>query len=269
MDATTCLLCGKPLSRIRFRNDGPFCCREHRAQHQLRQGMNRVLEASRTDAFDALRRQRPEAAPLLRPVWLAAEKREYPGGVPAAPRRASEGFHRVLAVVSTARLAPAGDVTARPGSAALARSGRRTAAAPALGRTAAVRPQAPAARRIARPAPPPADPAFRSATAVAAPVARRVEQPRRMHSKAAPVMRARGTEAAPSTRGAMPVAAFAADGGLVLGICNGFQVLAEAGLVPGTLLRNRSLRFAGRWISIATTRAATMAPQHTMKTAKV
>ena len=43
---------------------------------------------------------------------------------------------------------------------------------------------------------------------------------------------------------------FAAQGGLVLGICNGFQVLAEAGLVPGALLRNRSLRFAGRLINI-------------------
>ena len=41
---------------------------------------------------------------------------------------------------------------------------------------------------------------------------------------------------------------FAADGGLVLGICNGFQVLAEARLVPGALLRNASLRFAGRWV---------------------
>ena len=39
------------------------------------------------------------------------------------------------------------------------------------------------------------------------------------------------------------VADFAADGGLVAGICNGFQVLCEAGLLPGTLLRNRSLRF--------------------------
>ena len=47
------------------------------------------------------------------------------------------------------------------------------------------------------------------------------------------------------------VAAFAADGGLVLGICNGFQVLAEAGLVPGALLRNRSLRFVSRRIAIA------------------
>jgi len=50
------------------------------------------------------------------------------------------------------------------------------------------------------------------------------------------------------------VAAFAADGGLVLGICNGFQVLAEAGLVPGALLRNRSLRFAGRQVAIAALR---------------
>jgi phosphoribosylformylglycinamidine synthase subunit PurQ / glutaminase len=46
------------------------------------------------------------------------------------------------------------------------------------------------------------------------------------------------------------VAAFAADGGLVLGICNGFQVLAEAGLVPGALLRNRGLRFVSRQIAI-------------------
>jgi len=47
------------------------------------------------------------------------------------------------------------------------------------------------------------------------------------------------------------VADFADGGGLVLGICNGFQVLAEAGLVPGALLRNRSLRFLGREVSIA------------------
>jgi phosphoribosylformylglycinamidine synthase len=46
------------------------------------------------------------------------------------------------------------------------------------------------------------------------------------------------------------VAAFASDGGLVLGICNGFQVLAEAGLVPGALLRNRSLRFVCREVAI-------------------
>lgn len=46
------------------------------------------------------------------------------------------------------------------------------------------------------------------------------------------------------------VAAFAAEGGLVLGICNGFQVLAEAGLVPGALLRNRGLRFVCREVGL-------------------
>ena len=47
------------------------------------------------------------------------------------------------------------------------------------------------------------------------------------------------------------------DGGLVLGICNGFQVLAEAGLVPGALLRNRSLRFEHRWVRVAAERRDT------------
>jgi phosphoribosylformylglycinamidine synthase len=53
------------------------------------------------------------------------------------------------------------------------------------------------------------------------------------------------------------VSAFAAAGGLVLGICNGFQVLAEAGLVPGALLRNRGLRFLGRDVLIAPERLDT------------
>ena len=39
------------------------------------------------------------------------------------------------------------------------------------------------------------------------------------------------------------VQAFAAAGGPVLGICNGFQILCEAGLLPGALIRNRSLQF--------------------------
>jgi phosphoribosylformylglycinamidine synthase I len=39
---------------------------------------------------------------------------------------------------------------------------------------------------------------------------------------------------------------FAADGGLVMGICNGFQILVECGLLPGALIRNRSLKFICR-----------------------
>jgi phosphoribosylformylglycinamidine synthase len=46
------------------------------------------------------------------------------------------------------------------------------------------------------------------------------------------------------------VADFAGRGGPVLGICNGFQVLAEAGLVPGALLRNRGLRFVCREVTL-------------------
>jgi len=41
---------------------------------------------------------------------------------------------------------------------------------------------------------------------------------------------------------------FAADGGLVLGICNGFQILLEAGLLPGAMLRNASLQFRSEWV---------------------
>ena len=49
----------------------------------------------------------------------------------------------------------------------------------------------------------------------------------------------------------------AARGGLVLGICNGFQILAEAGLVPGALVRNTSLRFEHRWIRLRVERRDT------------
>ena len=43
---------------------------------------------------------------------------------------------------------------------------------------------------------------------------------------------------------------FAAEGGLVLGICNGFQVLVESGLLPGALVRNRGLKFVCRPVSL-------------------
>jgi phosphoribosylformylglycinamidine synthase subunit PurQ / glutaminase len=47
------------------------------------------------------------------------------------------------------------------------------------------------------------------------------------------------------------VSEFAHAGGLVLGICNGFQVLCEAGLLPGALLPNLSLRFVCRQVDLA------------------
>ena len=47
------------------------------------------------------------------------------------------------------------------------------------------------------------------------------------------------------------VRAHAERGGLLLGICNGFQVLTEARLLPGVLRRNATLRFEHRWVRLA------------------
>ncbi|MEA3493499.1 MAG: phosphoribosylformylglycinamidine synthase subunit PurQ [Candidatus Margulisiibacteriota bacterium] len=43
---------------------------------------------------------------------------------------------------------------------------------------------------------------------------------------------------------------FANDGGLVIGICNGFQVLLEAGLLPGAMLRNKNLHFICKYVDL-------------------
>jgi phosphoribosylformylglycinamidine synthase subunit PurQ / glutaminase len=43
---------------------------------------------------------------------------------------------------------------------------------------------------------------------------------------------------------------FARSGGLVLGVCNGFQILLEAGLLPGAMLRNQGLRFLCRYVHV-------------------
>jgi phosphoribosylformylglycinamidine synthase len=53
------------------------------------------------------------------------------------------------------------------------------------------------------------------------------------------------------------VADFAAAGGLVLGICNGFQILCEAGLLPGVLRRNESLSFICRDVELTVERTDT------------
>jgi phosphoribosylformylglycinamidine synthase len=50
---------------------------------------------------------------------------------------------------------------------------------------------------------------------------------------------------------------FANAGGVVLGVCNGFQVLCESGLLPGVLMRNRSLRFVCKPVSIRVERTDT------------
>jgi phosphoribosylformylglycinamidine synthase subunit PurQ / glutaminase len=53
------------------------------------------------------------------------------------------------------------------------------------------------------------------------------------------------------------VRAFAAAGGLVLGVCNGFQILCEAGLLPGVLMRNAQLKFICRDLYLRVERSGT------------
>lgn len=53
------------------------------------------------------------------------------------------------------------------------------------------------------------------------------------------------------------VVRFAKNGGTVLGICNGFQILVEAGLLPGVLLRNSSLKFVCKYVYLRVENAHT------------
>jgi phosphoribosylformylglycinamidine synthase len=53
------------------------------------------------------------------------------------------------------------------------------------------------------------------------------------------------------------VRAFAAKGGLVLGVCNGFQILCESGLLPGVLMRNQNLKFICRDVYLRVERSDT------------
>ncbi len=55
---------------------------------------------------------------------------------------------------------------------------------------------------------------------------------------------------------------FASDGGPVLGICNGFQVLTEVGLLPGALVRNANLKFVCRSVDLEVTTPRSLFTQH-------
>ena len=103
MNAKSCLLCGKPLSRLRVGGDGDFCSREHRNQHRLRRGMDRLEEANKVTSL-MRRRENPRHISAARLMCNSAqeqrgflEPRQLASGVeiasyspllpgPAAPR---------------------------------------------------------------------------------------------------------------------------------------------------------------------------------------
>jgi phosphoribosylformylglycinamidine synthase len=55
---------------------------------------------------------------------------------------------------------------------------------------------------------------------------------------------------------------FAQRGGYVLGVCNGFQILQEAGLLPGAMLRNRDLKFICRYVDIRVERNSSFTSEY-------
>jgi phosphoribosylformylglycinamidine synthase len=61
------------------------------------------------------------------------------------------------------------------------------------------------------------------------------------------------------------VVRFAHEGGTVLGICNGFQILVEAGLLPGVLLKNASLRFVCKFVHLRVENADTRFTNQTIR----
>ena len=92
MNAKTCLLCGKPLGRIRVGAGGDFCSREHRNQYRLRRSMDCLTEANKVSTL-ARRRENPKA------LFANAA----PGIVNAAPR----GFAEAPSVMRSATARPA------------------------------------------------------------------------------------------------------------------------------------------------------------------
>src|SRR5262245_17360789 len=72
MSVRTCLLCGKPLSRIWSGSNEEFCSREHRNQYRLRRGMDRLLESTRVSN---VMRRRELPMPVAQPVAGAMSAR--------------------------------------------------------------------------------------------------------------------------------------------------------------------------------------------------
>src|ERR1017187_6793000 len=83
MNARTCLLCGKPLSRIWVGAGEDFCSREHRNQYRLRRGMDRLLEANKVASLMRRREQPKPIAAVLQAGTAAAR------GADSAPIRLS------------------------------------------------------------------------------------------------------------------------------------------------------------------------------------
>src|ERR1039457_3025360 len=92
MNARTCQLCGKPLSRFAVGSGGDFCSREHRNQYRLRLGMDRLMEANKVAS---LMRRRENAKQISADLLLSdydSAPRNYPPARIAVQNPSMDGF---------------------------------------------------------------------------------------------------------------------------------------------------------------------------------
>lgn len=121
MAARTCLLCGKPLSRIFSGTGEEFCSREHRNQYRLRRGMDRLLEANKV-ASVMRRRENPKQIPAeelratgadLTRAFLAPLSSPLPPIVLRPPRMAGRAHMNTESAFRTPRAQTSGRAEAR------------------------------------------------------------------------------------------------------------------------------------------------------------
>ncbi len=143
MNARTCQLCGKPLSRFAVGSGGDFCSREHRNQYRLRLGMDRLVEANKVASL-MRRRENPKqisAEFLLSDCNIAS--RSYPPARIPSQNPFMDGFRPTVAGLFVPRVPNRSDKTAKlgcvkaalagqPRSLQLATSGGRNVIPPAL-----------------------------------------------------------------------------------------------------------------------------------------
>src|ERR1035437_10126354 len=105
MIAKSCQLCGKPLSRLRVGSDGEFCSKEHRNQHRLRAGMDRLEEANKVTS---LMRRRENPRHIAAALWMGNSAWDHRGlREPKQPasKRAIPAFSRGLPAPAAPRVA--------------------------------------------------------------------------------------------------------------------------------------------------------------------
>src|ERR1035437_1884761 len=123
MSAKACLLCGKPLGRLRVGGDAEFCSREHRNQHRLRRGMDRLEEANKVTSL-MRRRENPRHISAARLMCNSAlERRGFYEPKQPAPKTDTAVFAPVLPGRAAPRVASGADRYAPPRASRLPATG--------------------------------------------------------------------------------------------------------------------------------------------------